>query len=140
MREKIRSSVPLSAIPSEENKFSKILNDYSRITLASNTFFLPPATSDVRYHIITTGPPTCFRPHRLSPAMLAIAKKEMYLLLQLGICRPSSSPWASPLHMVPKEGEAWRVVGDYRALNNITTPDSYPPPHIHDFSLTFTDC
>ena len=53
---------------------------------------------------------------------------------QLGIVRRSDSPWASPLHVVPKADGSWRPCGDYRRLNSITEDDRYPLPHLQDFN------
>jgi len=65
---------------------------------------------------------------------LAIAKREFQKMLDLGIVRSSKSSWASPLHIVPKGKEEWRLCGDYRALNARTIPDRYPVRYIHDIS------
>ena len=55
-------------------------------------------------------------------------------MLNDGIIRPSDSPYASPLHLVPKPGDKeFQICVDYRKLNASTIPDRYPVPHIHDF-------
>ena len=95
--------------------------------------------SDVN-HTIDTGNsnPIFHKARQLSSTKLDIAQKEFQNLLTAGVVRPSKSPWASPIHMVPKtnkDGEVkYRIVGDYRALNAVTKRDSYPIPHIHSFS------
>lgn len=50
-------------------------------------------------------------------------------MLQDDIIRPSTSPWSSPIWVVPKKQDAsgkqkLRVVIDYRKLNEITIGDS----------------
>ena len=88
--------------------------------------------ASLHHLIVTRGPPVFERPRRLFRERLDIAKAEFDALLDQGIIRPSSSPWASPLRKVVKTNGGWGATVDYRRLNAVTVPDRYPLPAIED--------
>lgn len=62
-------------------------------------------------------------------------RKQVDKLLADGIIRPSRSAWTSPVWIVPKKADAsgekkFRMVIDYRKLNEKTISDRYPMPEI----------
>lgn len=116
--------------------FRDLLQEFREITIPTTIGSV--AKHDVKHFIQTKGPPVAFKVRRMSPDKVNAARKEFKLMCDLGVCRPSSSSWASPLHCVPKKKDGqWRFAGDNRALNKVSVPDRYPVPHIQDLLYAF---
>ena len=83
-------------------------------------------------HKVDTGeaPPIRSPPYRIPQSLLKTVNDELRQMLELGIVRPSKSPWASPVVVVPKPDGTIRFCVDYRKLNNITKMDAYPIPRM----------
>jgi hypothetical protein len=71
---------------------------------------------------------------------LAAAKSDFDKMEAEGIICCSTSPWSSPLHLVKKDDGTWRPCGDFRRLNLVTMPDSYPLPNMLDFAAKMSSC
>lgn len=93
---------------SHDNKVKEILHEFDEVLRPIKA--LDPKHC-LQHHIITSGHPVAERARRLSPNRLRAAQAVFQNFIQQGICEPSSSPWASPLHMVKKFDGSWRPCG-----------------------------
>jgi hypothetical protein len=76
--------------------------------------------------------PIVKRPYRMTTLELKELKRQLSELVQKGYVRPSSSPWAAPALFVEKKDKSQGLCINYRALNEVTVKNKYPPPRIVD--------
>jgi len=70
--------------------------------------------------------------YRHSPKVREQVQKQIDEWLRDGVIRPSSSPWASPIVIVPKKDNTMRMCIDLRGVNKLTTRDVHPLPNLED--------
>ena len=63
------------------------------------------------------------KPYPLPYAMREELRKEVETMLEMGVVRPSTSSYTSPMVMVKKKDGSNRVCVDFRKLNKITKVD-----------------
>ena len=87
-----------------------------------------PGETDVIQHQIklTNDTPIRCKPYPLPYAMREELRNEVDTMLEMGVVRPSTSPYASPIVMVKKKDGSNRVCVDFRKLNKITEVDPEP--------------
>lgn len=84
--------------------------------------------------------PVQYRPYRTAHNDRQVIRDMVDELLENGIIRESSSPYASPALLVNKKNGEKRLCIDYRALNKITIKDKYPMPRIEDLIDRLQGC
>ena len=94
------------------------------------------AASTVMHRIITTDDiPVNAKQYKFPISLKDEVNRQVEELLEAGIIKPSISPYNAPLWMVPKKLDSsgiqkWRLVSDFRLLNEKTITDAYPLPDI----------
>lgn len=95
-------------------------------------------TNQIKHYIRTKDEvPVYTKSYRYPHVHKEEVKKQVSSMLDQGIIRHSQSPWSSPIWVVPKKRDAsgkikWRIVVDYRKVNEKTIDDKYPIPNITD--------
>lgn len=125
----------LEHLSSEESQHvNQLIKNYNDI------FHLPDErlgyTNATKHAISTTDEhPIHTKQYRFPPIHKDEIDKQVRQLLENDVIKPSTSPYNSPLWIVPKKADSqgnkrWRMVIDYRSLNEKTIGDAYPLPNI----------
>ncbi|XP_054729235.1 uncharacterized protein LOC129238219 [Anastrepha obliqua] len=115
----------------EFGDLSKMLQKYKQCF--TNEMGTVGKTSIVKMNIVlSSDTPVNVKPYRLPFARRSIVKNIIEDLLKCEIIRPSSSPYASPIVLVEKKDNSFRMCVDYRQLNKITVKQPYPMPIIDE--------
>lgn len=94
---------------------------------------LPPERPhDHAITLLPNHPPVAVRPYRYPHTQKSEIERQVQELLGLGLIRPSQSAFSSPVILVRKKDQSWRMCVDYRALNKATVPDKYPIPVVDE--------
>ncbi|KAK2920619.1 hypothetical protein Q8A73_000104 [Channa argus] len=93
-----------------------------------------PSQTHVISHDIDVGEHKPIKQHayRVHPTKRTVMQQEVKYLLDHDFAVPSNSPWSSPSLLVPKPDQTSRFCNDYRKVNAITKPDSFPLPRMDD--------
>ena len=115
----------------EKQKLSEFLNK-NRDVFATNLGEIGH-TKLIKHEILTGGvPPVKCRPYRTTPQMRAEIDRQLDEMLKYGIVEDSLSDYCSPVVMVKKKNNEYRLCVDYRKLNAQTISQNHPTPRLDD--------
>lgn len=103
-------------------------------------------TNQIKHSIRTTDElPVYTKTYRYPFVHRQEVQDQITKMLDQGIIRPSQSAWSSPIWVVPKKADAsgqvkWRIVIDFRKVNEKTIDDKYPIPNINDILDKLGNC
>lgn len=103
-------------------------------------------TNQIKHNIRTTDEqPVYTKSYRYPFVHRQEVQNQISKMLNQGIIRPSQSAWSSPIWVVPKKADAsgevkWRIVIDFRKVNDKTLDDKYPIPNINDVLDKLGNC
>lgn len=120
----------------ERHKIQNLCTEYKDVFYCEE---IPLSFSNQVKHEIRTRneDPIYVKPYRLAPFQTEEINRQVEKLLHDNVIQESHSPWNAPVHLVPKKPDAsgqpkYRMVIDFRRLNDITIDDKYPLPNITD--------
>ena len=104
------------------------------ISQCPSVFDSKPGRTIVSEHSVFVGDTVSIHqsPYRIPYSRREAVKDELDKMLAGNIIRPSTSPWASPIVLVPKKDGEVRFCVDYRKVNQVAKFDAYPMPRVEE--------
>ena len=109
-----------------------VLKEFSDVFSEPKT--LPPLRENHNHPVILKEGADLvnLRPYRHPSIQEDEIEKQVKGLLESGVIRESSSPFASPIALVKKKDGSWRMCIDYQELNKLTVKNKYPIPLVDE--------
>lgn len=134
----LRDNINLTHCSQEE--IEALMNTFRE---CSDVFQLPTDPfrhTDIYEHVINLKPhvlPINQRQFRIPEHYRYEVDRQIYEMEQKGIISRCDSPWNSPIFLVPKKPndrveKQYRLVIDYREVNKVIEPTSFPMPRIDE--------
>lgn len=94
---------------------------------------LPPHRNcDHSIPLVPGAQPVSIWQYCYSPKLKTEIEEQVSELLKHGMIQPSTSPFSSPVLLVRKKDNTWRMCVDYRMLNALTIKSKFPIPVIDE--------
>jgi hypothetical protein len=128
------NSLSDTAVPQQEKplhpQVQELIDEFQHLFQEPST--LPPKRSqDHTIPLVPGAQPFKVRPYRYSPQQKDEIERQVYDMLCNGLIRTSTSPFASPVLLVKKDGQ-WRFCVDYRQLNALIVKNKHPLPIVDE--------
>ena len=122
--------IPGKLSGAQGQELQELLEEFKDVFVGKD--FRLGSTGVVEHEIHTHGPPIRQPFRRQNPEVRRQEKEQLKEMLDEGIVRPSSSPWASLVVMVKKKDGTLCFCIDFRKLNDVTVKDALPLSRIDD--------
>ena len=134
----LRQGCQLFVVETVSDSKGPSLNSYPVLSEFKDVFpeelpQLPPERElDFTIELKPGAEPISKTPYRMTTPELRELQIQLKELLDLGLIRPSISPWGAPVIFVKKKDGSLRLCIDYRDLNKAIVKNRYPIPRIDD--------
>ncbi|GJV72837.1 retrotransposon protein, putative, unclassified [Tanacetum coccineum] len=126
------SLMRLEGIPTKvKPELQSVIQEFEEV-FSVPTVLPPNRPCDHKIPLLERTNPVNVRPYRHHPTQKDAIEGTIQELLATGVIRSRNSLFASPIVMVKKKDNTWRMCVDYKQLNKQTIKDKFPIPIIEE--------